>query len=135
MGDTAKYGIPYFANFVSSDMNPDDARSMCCRLRIDNRELKKRGGGLFGSNPLTGSIGVVTINLPRIGYLSKDKKEYFKRLDNLMDLSRKSLVIKRKFIEKYIDKGLYPYSKFYLADIKKRFKEYYKPLHIIGILG
>ena len=133
---TAKYGIPYFANFVSSDMNPDDARSMCCRLRIDNRELKKRGGGLFGSNPLTGSIGVVTINLPRIGYLSKDKKEYFKRLDNLMDLSRKSLVIKRKFIEKYIDKGLYPYSKFYLADIKKRFKEYYKNhFNTIGILG
>jgi ribonucleoside-triphosphate reductase (formate) len=75
---TAKYGIPYFANFVSSDMSPDDARSMCCRLRIDNRELKKRGGGLFGSNPLTGSVGVVTINLPRIGYLSKNKREYFK---------------------------------------------------------
>ena len=133
---TAKYGIPYFSNFINSDMNPDDARSMCCRLRIDNRELKKRGGGLFGSNPLTGSIGVVTINLPRIGYLSSSKKEYFKRLDKLMDLSKKSLVIKRKFIEKYIEAGLYPYSHFYLADIKKRFKEYFKNhFNTIGILG
>jgi ribonucleoside-triphosphate reductase len=133
---TAKYGIPYFSNFMNSDMNPDDARSMCCRLRIDNRELKKRGGGLFGANPLTGSIGVVTINLPRIGYLSKDKKEYFKRLDDLMDLAKKSLIIKRKFIEKYIDAGLYPYSRFYLDNIKKRFKEYYKNhFNTIGILG
>lgn len=133
---TAKYGIPYFSNFMNSDMKPDDARSMCCRLRIDNRELKKRGGGLFGANPLTGSIGVVTINLPRIGYLSKDKKEYFKRLDNLMDLAKKSLIIKREFIEKYIDAGLYPYSRFYLDNIKKRFKEYYKNhFNTIGILG
>jgi ribonucleoside-triphosphate reductase len=133
---TAKYGIPYFSNFVNSDMHPDDARSMCCRLRIDNRELKKKGGGLFGANPLTGSVGVVTINLPRIGYLSKDKKEYFKRLDNLMDLAKKSLVIKRKFIEKYMEIGLYPYSRFYLADIKKRFKEYYRNhFNTIGILG
>jgi ribonucleoside-triphosphate reductase len=133
---TAKYGIPYFSNFMNSDMNPDDARSMCCRLRIDNRELKKRGGGLFGANPLTGSIGVVTINLPRIGYLSKDKKEYFKRLDELMDLAKKSLIIKRKFIEKYIGAGLYPYSRFYLDNIKKRFKEYYKNhFNTIGILG
>jgi len=133
---TAKYGIPYFSNFMNSDMNPDDARSMCCRLRIDNRELKKRGGGLFGANPLTGSIGVVTINLPRIGYLSKDKKEYFERLDELMDLAKKSLIIKRKFIEKYIDAGLYPYSRFYLDNIKKRFKEYYKNhFNTIGILG
>ena len=108
----------------------------CCRLRIDNRELKKRGGGLFGANPLTGSIGVVTINLPRIGYLSKDKKEYFKRLDELMDLAKKSLVIKRKFIERYINAGLYPYSRFYLDNIKKRFKEYYKNhFNTIGILG
>ena len=108
----------------------------CCRLRIDNRELKKRGGGLFGANPLTGSIGVVTINLPRIGYLSKDKEEYFKRLDDLMDLAKKSLIIKRKFIEKYIDAGLYPYSRFYLDNIKKRFKEYYKNhFNTIGILG
>jgi ribonucleoside-triphosphate reductase (formate) len=133
---TAKYGIPYFANYMNSDMNPDDARSMCCRLRIDNRELKKRGGGLFGANPLTGSIGVVTINLPRIGHTTKTKKEYLKQLDHLMDLAKKSLVIKRKFIEKYIEAGLYPYSRFYLADIKKRFKEYYKNhFNTIGILG
>jgi ribonucleoside-triphosphate reductase len=85
---TAKYGIPYFSNFVNSDMNPDDARSMCCRLRLDNRELRKRGGGLFGANPLTGSIGVVTINLPKIGYLSKTKKEYIKRLDHVMELAK-----------------------------------------------
>lgn len=133
---TAKYGIPYFSNFINSDMNPDDARSMCCRLRLDNRELRKRGGGLFGANPLTGSIGVVTINLPKIGYLSKTKKEYFKRLDKIMDLSKKSLEIKREFIEKYMEKGLYPYSKFYLADVKKRFGEYFKNhFNTIGILG
>ena len=133
---TAKYGIPYFSNFINSDMNPDDARSMCCRLRLDNRELRKRGGGLFGANPLTGSIGVVTINLPKIGYLSKTKKEYFKRLDKIMDLSKKSLGIKRDFIEKYMEKGLYPYSKFYLADVKKRFGEYFKNhFNTIGILG
>ena len=133
---TAKYGIPYFSNFINSDMNPDDARSMCSRLRLDNRELRKRGGGLFGANPLTGSIGVVTINLPKIGYLSKTKKEYFKRLDKIMDLSKKSLGIKRDFIEKYMEKGLYPYSKFYLADVKKRFGEYFKNhFNTIGILG
>ena len=133
---TAKYGIPYFSNFINSDMNPDDARSMCCRLRLDNRELRKRGGGLFGANPLTGSIGVVTINLPKIGYLSKTKKEYFKRLDKIMDLSKESLSIKRDFIEKYMDKGLYPYSKFYLSDVKKRFGEYFKNhFNTIGILG
>lgn len=133
---TAKYGIPYFSNFINSDMNPDDARSMCCRLRLDNRELRKRGGGLFGANPLTGSIGVVTINLPKIGYLSKTKKEYFEKLDHVMDLAKKSLEIKRKFIETYMDKGLYPYSKFYLGDIKKRFGEYFKNhFNTIGILG
>jgi len=133
---TAKYGIPYFSNFINSDMNPDDARSMCCRLRLDNRELRKRGGGLFGANPLTGSLGVVTINLPKIGYLSKTKKEYFKRLDQMMELSKESLLIKRDFIEKYTEKGLYPYSKFYLADVKKRFGEYYKNhFNTIGILG
>jgi ribonucleoside-triphosphate reductase len=133
---TAKYGIPYFSNFINSDMNPDDARSMCCRLRLDNRELRKRGGGLFGANPLTGSIGVVTINLPKIGYLSKTKKEYLKRLDQIMDLSKRSLEIKREFIEKYMEKGLYPYSKFYLADVKKRFGEYFKNhFNTIGILG
>lgn len=133
---TAKYGIPYFSNFVNSDMSPDDARSMCCRLRLDNRELRKRGGGLFGANPLTGSIGVVTINLPRIGYTSKTKKEYFERLDKMMDLAKESLVIKRKFIEKYTKAGLYPYSKFYLADIYERFGEYWKNhFNTIGIIG
>jgi len=103
---TAKYGIPYFANFVNSDMKAEDARSMCCRLRLDNRELRKRGGGLFGANPLTGSIGVVTINMPRIGYLSKTRTEFFERLAKLMDLSRKSLEIKREIIESLTDKGL-----------------------------
>lgn len=133
---TAKYGIPYFSNFINSDMNPDDARSMCCRLRLDNRELRKRGGGLFGANPLTGSIGVVTINLPRIGYVAKNKREYFKILNKQMDLAKKSLMIKRKFIEEYMEKGLYPYSRYYLADIKKRFGEYYKNhFNTIGIIG
>ncbi len=92
--NVAKYGIPYFANFINSDMDPDDARSMCCRLRLDNRELHKRGGGLFGANPLTGSIGVVTINLPRLGYLTKNKKDFFKKLENLMDLAKDSLETK-----------------------------------------
>lgn len=133
---TAKYGIPYFSNFINSDMSPDDARSMCCRLRLDNRELRKRGGGLFGANPLTGSIGVVTINMPRIGYLAKDKKDFYKRLDKLMDLAKQSLLIKRFQIEKYMDMGLYPYSKFYLKDIKERFGEYFKNhFNTIGILG
>ena len=123
---TAKYGIPYFSNFINSDMSPDDVRSMCCRLRIDNRELKARGGGLFGANPLTGSIGVVTINLPRIGYLSKDKEEFKTRLFKLMELARESLSIKRKLLEQLTDKNLYPYSKFYLRNIKQRFNEYWK---------
>ena len=133
---TAKYGIPYFSNFINSDMKPDDARSMCCRLRIDNRELKKKGGGFFGANPLTGSIGVVTINLPRIGIETKTKKEYFSHLNKAMELAKRSLIIKRTFIEKYMEKGLYPYSKFYLSDIKKRFGEYFKNhFNTIGILG
>lgn len=133
---TAKYGIPYFSNFISSDMNPDDARSMCCRLRIDNRELRKRGGGLFGSNPLTGSIGVVTINLPRIGYVSKTKNDFFERLGNTMDICKLSLEIKRKFLEEYTEKGLYPYARFYMQDIKKRFGEYWKNhFNTIGING
>ena len=93
----AKYGIPYFSNFINSDMSPEDARSMCCRLRIDNRELVKRGGGLFGANPLTGSIGVVTINLPRIGYTSKTKAEFKKQLGMVMDAAQESLEIKEKF--------------------------------------
>lgn len=133
---TAKYGIPYFANFVNSDMSPDDARSMCCRLRLDNRELRKRGGGLFGANPLTGSIGVVTVNLPRLGYLAKNEKDFFKRLDRLMDIAKESLETKRKVVEQLTEKGLYPYTKFYLGNIKKRFREYWKNhFSTIGLVG
>jgi len=133
---TAKYGIPYFANFVNSDMDPDDARSMCCRLRLDNRELHKRGGGLFGANPLTGSIGVVTINLPRLGYNSKNKKEFFKNLDNLMDLAKISLETKRKLVESLTDKGLYPYTKVYLEAIKMRRGQYWaNHFSTIGLVG
>lgn len=133
---TAKYGIPYFANFVNSDMSPDDARSMCCRLRLDNRELRRRGGGLFGSNPLTGSIGVVTINMPRIGYLSKTKKEFFDRLEELMDVAKDTLETKRKILEQLTTRGLYPYSRFYLRDIYERFGEYWKNhFNTIGLLG
>lgn len=133
---TAKYGIPYFSNFVNSDMDRDDARSMCCRLRLDNRELRKRGGGLFGANPLTGSLGVVTINLARIGYLAKDKEDFINRLSKLMDIAKESLEIKRKIIEKFTDDGLYPYSKYYLSDIKERFKTYWQNhFNTIGING
>lgn len=116
---TAKYGVPYFSNFINSNMNPEDARSMCCRLRIDNRELEYRGGGLFGSNPLTGSIGVVTINLPKIGYLAKNEKEFFEMLKQKMDIAKESLEEKRKIIEHLTENGLYPYTKYYLRDIKK----------------
>jgi ribonucleoside-triphosphate reductase (formate) len=133
---TAKYGIPYFSNFVNSDMKLDDARSMCCRLRLDNRELRKRGGGLFGANPLTGSLGVVTINLARIGFLSRDKDDYKQRLGHLMDLAKESLEIKRKIIEKFTDDGLYPYSKYYLSDIKERFGKFWQNhFSTIGING
>ena len=133
---TAKYGIPYFSNFINSDMNPEDARSMCCRLRIDNRELEYRGGGLFGSNPLTGSVGVVTINLPRIGYLAKNEAEFFRMLCRNMELARESLEIKRKVIEDYTDKNLYPYTKFYLRDIKARHGSYWKNhFSTIGLVG
>ncbi|MEI7621166.1 MAG: ribonucleoside triphosphate reductase [Candidatus Moraniibacteriota bacterium] len=133
---TAKYGMPYFANFVNSDMSPDDARSMCCRLRLDNRELYKRGGGLFGANPMTGSIGVVTINLPRAGYEAKTKQEFLKRVYHLMDLAKESLEIKRAFVEKLTDVGLYPYSRFYLQDIKKRRGAYWSNhFTTIGIIG
>jgi len=133
---TAKYGIPYFSNFVNSDMSPEDARSMCCRLRIDNRELEKRGGGLFGSNPLTGSIGVVTINMSRIGYLSNSENEFFSRLKNLMILAKESLEIKRKILERFTDGGLYPYIKYYLRSVKKRFNEYWKNhFSTIGLVG
>ena len=133
---TAKYGIPYFSNFINSDMNPEDARSMCCRLRIDNRELQYRGGGLFGSNPLTGSVGVVTINMPRIGYLAKNEAEFFRMLCRNMELARESLEIKRKVIEDYTDKNLYPYTKFYLRDIKARHGSYWKNhFSTIGLVG
>jgi ribonucleoside-triphosphate reductase (formate) len=133
---TAKYGVPYFSNFINSDMKPEDARSMCCRLRIDNRDLQKRGGGLFGSNPLTGSIGVVTINLPRLGYLSKDKEEFKAHLEKLIETASVSLEMKRKILEMYTDGNLYPYTKFYLNDIKERFGEYWKNhFSTIGILG
>ena len=133
---TAKYGIPYFSNFVNSDMNRDDARSMCCRLRLDNRELRKRGGGLFGANPLTGSLGVVTLNLARIGYLSKTKEEFKERLLKLMELAKESLEIKRKIIEKFTDDYLYPYSMFYLENMKQRFGCYWKNhFSTIGING
>ncbi len=133
---TRKYGIPYFANFVNSDMDPDDARSMCCRLRLDQRELKRRGGGLFGSNPLTGSIGVVTINLPRIGYLSTCEEEFFERLEHLMNLAKISLEIKRKVIEDFTEKGLYPYSKVYLESIKQAQGQYWaNHFSTIGIIG
>ncbi|MGB9681062.1 MAG: ribonucleoside triphosphate reductase [Minisyncoccia bacterium] len=133
---TAKYGIPYFSNFINSDMKPEDARSMCCRLRLDNRELYKRGGGLFGANPLTGSIGVVTINLPRIGYLSKTKKEFFERLARLMDLAKTSLEVKRKALEEWTEKGLYPYSKYYLSNVRKMRGSYWgNHFSTIGIIG
>lgn len=136
MDMTSKYGIPYFANFVNSDMNPEDARSMCCRLKIDNRELRKRGGGLFGANPLTGSIGVVTINLPRLGYLSKDENDFFNRLKKLMNTSKSILETKRKILEKNTRDGLYPYSMFYLQEVYERFNEYWKNhFNTIGING
>ncbi|MFA5317982.1 MAG: ribonucleoside triphosphate reductase [Patescibacteria group bacterium] len=133
---TGKYGIPYFSNFINSDMHPDDARSMCCRLRLDNRELKKRGGGLFSANPLTGSIGVVTINMPRIGYLSNNKEEFFARLGKVMDLAKESLEIKRKVLEDLTEGGLYPYAKHYLRNIKTRFGTYWQNhFSTIGIIG
>lgn len=133
---TAKYGIPYFSNFVNSDMKPEDARSMCCRLRLDNRELRKRGGGLFGANPLTGSVGVVTVNLPRLGFRSRDKREFFHNLSYMMDLSRDSLEMKRKILEQMTDSGLYPYTKFYLRNIKKRDGQYWSNhFSTIGLIG
>ncbi len=133
---TAKYGIPYFANFINSDMDPEDARSMCCRLRLDNRELRKRMGGLFGAAPLTGSIGVVTINLPRIGYLAKDKKDFYKRLDTLMDIARDSLEVKRKVIDNFTKKGLYPYAAFYLdATLQRKGSCWANHFSTIGLVG
>jgi len=133
---TGKYGVPYFSNFVNSDMSPEDARSMCCRLRLDNRELLKRGGGLFGANPLTGSIGVVTINLPRIGYHAEDESDFFERLSKHVLLAKESLSIKRKVIERFTDGGLYPYSKFYLRRVKESTGLFWKNhFSTIGIIG
>ncbi len=133
---TAKYGIPYFSNFVNSDMSPDDVRSMCCRLRLDKRELKSRGGGLFGANPLTGSVGVVTINLPRLGYESASEEDFFQRLSHLMELGKSSLEIKRKVIEQLTHQGLYPYSKFYLRHLYQKNGSYWdNHFSTIGLVG
>jgi ribonucleoside-triphosphate reductase len=133
---TARYGVPYFSNFVNSDMKPEDARSMCCRLRLDNRELKKRGGGLFGSNPMTGSIGVVTINLPRLGYLAYDEDDFLKLLEERLVLAKESLEIKRKVLEQFTRNDLYPYSKYYLRDIEKHFGCFWKNhFSTIGLIG
>lgn len=133
---TARYGVPYFSNFVNSDMKPEDARSMCCRLRLDNRELQKRGGGLFGSNPLTGSIGVVTINMPRLGYLAKDEDEFIALLEKRLLLAKESLEIKRKVLEQFTKGDLYPYAKHYLRDIAERFGCYWKNhFSTIGLIG
>lgn len=133
---TAKYGIPGFSNYINSDMDPEDARSMCCRLRLDNRELRRRGGGLFGSNPLTGSIGVVTVNLPRIGYLAQNEADYFERLQHVMDLAKDSLEIKRKVLENLTDSGLYPYSHFYLRHVREASgKHWVNHFSTIGLVG
>ena len=142
---TAKYGIPYFSNFVTSDMKPEDTRSMCCRLRLDLEELDRRGGGLFGANALTGSVGVVTINLPRLAYLAKlqhkdnlveAKANFYEKLNAQMDIAKESLEIKRKLIEKLTDANLYPYTKFYLRNIKKAYGQYWKNhFSTVGLIG
>ena len=162
---TAKYGIPYFSNFINSDMDPSDARSMCCRLRLDNRELRNRssnmqlnlklntaapesgeekksaraeirGGGLFGANPMTGSVGVVTLNMPRIAFESKDRNQFFNRIAKLMDISKESLEIKRKVLERFTSNGLYPYSKHYLSSVKKNFGTFWaNHFSTIGLVG
>ncbi len=133
---TIKYGIPYFSNFINSDMKPEDARSMCCRLRLDTRKLEARGGGLFGANPLTGSIGVVTINLPRIAHLAHNKTEFLQLLEKDMILSRNSLEIKRKVLEIFTENNLYPYTKFYLNSVKERFNQYWKNhFSTVGLVG
>ena len=125
---TAKYGTPYFSNYINSDMEPSDVRSMCCRLRLDLRELRKKSGGYFGSGESTGSIGVVTINMPRIAYLSKNEDEFFERLTHLMDLAAKSLKIKRDVVTKLLEEGLYPYTKRYLGTFSNHFST-------IGLVG
>ncbi|MCQ2454877.1 MAG: ribonucleoside triphosphate reductase [Clostridia bacterium] len=125
---TAKYGTPYFSNYINSDMEPSDVRSMCCRLRLDLRELRKKSGGFFGSGESTGSVGVVTINMPRIAYLASDKADFFKRLDKLMDISARSLKVKRTVITKLLENGLYPYTKRYLGTFNNHFST-------IGLVG
>ena len=125
---TAKYGTPYFSNYINSDMEPSDVRSMCCRLRLDLRELRKKSGGFFGSGESTGSIGVVTINMPRIAYLAKDEEDFYKRLDVLMDISARSLKTKRTVITKLLEQGLYPYTKRYLGTFENHFST-------IGLIG
>ena len=125
---TAKYGTPYFSNYVNSDMEPSDVRSMCCRLRLDLRELRKKSGGFFGSGESTGSIGVVTINMPRIAYLSKTEEEFYQRLDKIMDIAARSLKIKRDAVTKFLDNGLYPYTKHYLGTFNNHFST-------IGLVG
>ena len=125
---TSKYGTPYFSNYINSDMEPSDVRSMCCRLRLDLRELRKKSGGFFGSGESTGSVGVVTINLPRIAYLSETKEDFYKRLDHMMDISARSLKIKRDVISKLLDEGLYPYTKRYLGTFANHFST-------IGMIG
>jgi ribonucleoside-triphosphate reductase len=131
-----KYGIPYFSNYVNSDLSPEDALSMCCRLRLDTKELRKRGGGLFGSNPLTGSIGVVTIDLPRLAYISKSESEFRTRLWQQMYIAKNSLEIKRKVIEEQTAKGLYPYSANFLKDVYKRTGQFwYNHFNTIGLCG
>jgi ribonucleoside-triphosphate reductase len=125
---TGKYGTPYFQNFINSSLDPKDVRSMCCRLQLDKRELRVRGGGLFGSDEFTGSIGVVTINLPRIGYLSSTKEEYYKQLNHFMDLARDSLETKRRVIQRLMDQGLFPYTQRYLRHWNNHFST-------IGLIG
>ena len=125
---TSKYGTPYFSNYVNSDMEPSDVRSMCCRLRLDLRELRKKSGGFFGSGESTGSVGVVTINMPRIAYLATDKEDFFRRLDHLMDIAARSLKIKRTVITRLLDEGLYPYTKRYLGTFANHFST-------IGLVG
>ncbi len=133
---TAKYGSPYFANYVNSDLKPEDARSMCCHLRLNLEELRKKGGGLFGSGELTGSIGVITLNMPRIGYLSNTEEEFLGRLNYLLEISRDALEVKRKILEKFTEQGLYPYSKRYLSEVKQRFGNYWaNHFSTIGIIG
>lgn len=133
---TCKYGIPYFANYINSDLSPEDAVSMCCRLRLDVTELRKRGGGLFGSNPMTGSIGVVTLNMPRIGFLAMDEEDFFSRVEKLARIAQTSLEIKRKIIENESEKGLYPYSTHFLRSVKERTGRFWdNHFNTIGIVG